>query len=433
MKSPNFARARAESLRRGAVPATLAAVAIALWIASPAIASTTFGTLSNFDVFNDTGQETHGFEIELDGVSSADIGYTFGSPYERYGNPKLVDFPGGVFVRYESPYDPSTQLFTQATPQAPAVISPTDGHACWTGGAAGYLTAGCEHFGLGLNGNATSTTYRWLVADPVNPGALQPSGTKVSIPAPVWNVIPQPVGQPIVKAVVPAEPPEVEAQFGDAMWVKVYVTEAADPVELNHLVTDDPAVPQEAAETEVEWTLLQTDPGGHGNRNELAKQGKIGAGKNAVIRRYEFYKYAGAYDPESHEALCGGDGSCDVPLAGEIGDYAGAQMGAINLAALPACVDPPAKAALLAPWNATDSTTRRPRLNWSSANCADTYKVTVRIDSKIGPIVESSPQKTSTTYRLAKKLHRGHTYFWRVKTCGAAGCTWSARSHFAVP
>ena len=65
-----------------------------------------FGTLSNFDVFNDTGEETHGFEIELDGVSSSDISYTFGAPYQyRYGTPTLENFAGGVYVRYASPYD----------------------------------------------------------------------------------------------------------------------------------------------------------------------------------------------------------------------------------------------------------------------------------------------------------------------------------------
>ena len=33
-------------------------------------AITLFGTLSNFDVVNDTGQEAYGFEIELHGISS---------------------------------------------------------------------------------------------------------------------------------------------------------------------------------------------------------------------------------------------------------------------------------------------------------------------------------------------------------------------------
>jgi hypothetical protein len=298
-----------------------------------AAAQTTYGALSNFDVFNQTGQECHGFEIELDGVSSADISFTFGTPYERYGDPKLVDFAGGVYVRYESPYDPASQTFTQATPQAPSVITPTDGHACWTGGSGNYLTSGCEHFGVGVNGNPTSTTYRWLIADPNTPGALQPSGTKVSIPAPVWSVGPPPAGGggPVVRAVIPAAPPEVNQQFGDALWVKVFVTEAPDPAELHHLVTDDPAVPQEQSETETEWVILQADPNGAGN-SELASEGQVGAGKESVTRRYEFYEYTGAYDPENHEAICGGDGTCSAPLEGELGNYVGAQMAALNLA-----------------------------------------------------------------------------------------------------
>lgn len=314
---------------RWAIPVALLALCGVAF--HPGFAQTTFGTLSNFDVFNDTGKECHGFEIELDGLSSADISFTFGAPYQRYGNPQVVDFAGGVYVRYESPYDQVNHVFTQTTPMAPSVISPTDGHACWTGGSADYLTKSCEHFGVGMNRNPTNTAYRWLVADSSNPGALQPSGTKVSIPAPIWNVAPPPQGgvNPVVQAVLPAEPPEVNQQFGDAMWVKVFVTESADPIELHHLVTDDPAVPQDQSETETEWAILQAGPGG-GN-NELANGGEIGNGHVSVTRRYEFYQYTGAYDSESHEVLCGGNGSCNAPLEGELGNYIGAQMAAINL------------------------------------------------------------------------------------------------------
>ena len=75
-----------------------------------ASAEVQYGTLSNFDVFNDTGEETHGFEIELDGVSSSDITYTFGAPYQaRYGTPTIENFAGGVYVRYASPYEPAEQ------------------------------------------------------------------------------------------------------------------------------------------------------------------------------------------------------------------------------------------------------------------------------------------------------------------------------------
>ncbi len=122
------------------VTSVLAATAVAVFGSllgvRPATAQATFGTLSNFDVFNDTGQDCHGFEIELDGISSSNVTYTFGAPYERYGNPHVVDdIPGNrVFVRYESPYNTSTQKFTETTPQAPSPITPTAGHACWTGG-----------------------------------------------------------------------------------------------------------------------------------------------------------------------------------------------------------------------------------------------------------------------------------------------------------
>jgi hypothetical protein len=327
--APNRQRTRRPSTPSGAIATAL--LAGALLCARTASAQTIFGSLSNFDVFNDTGQETHGFEIELDGISSADVSYVFGAPYERYGDPVKVDFPGGVYVRYESPYDPATQSFTQATPLPPSPITPTAGHACWTGGSGNYLTAGCEHFGLGLSVNPTATVYRWLVADPAHPGSLIPSGTKVSIPAPVWNAAPNPVvGQPpIVQAVLPPPPPEIESQYGDAQWVKVFVTEAPAPAELHHLLTDDPAVPQDAAETEMEWVLLQAAPAGVGN-DELINEGAAGPGAESVTRRYEFYKYTGAYDPESHEALCA-DGSCNAPAPNEIGDYIGAQMAAANL------------------------------------------------------------------------------------------------------
>ena len=129
-----------------AVAAGAIAVLLAVVVATPRVASsatnqrtaspTQFGTISNFDVFNDTGQETQGFEIELDGISSTDITYTFGAPYERYGNPTITPFAGGVYVIYASPWDAAAQRFTQSTPMAPSPIAPTAGHECWTGGLA---------------------------------------------------------------------------------------------------------------------------------------------------------------------------------------------------------------------------------------------------------------------------------------------------------
>src|SRR5512133_676849 len=70
-----------------------------------------FGALSNFDILNDTGQMTYGFEIELDGISS--VGGTYWG--NRYGQPTIVPFPGGVYVRYMSPWDPVQQRFVTGT------------------------------------------------------------------------------------------------------------------------------------------------------------------------------------------------------------------------------------------------------------------------------------------------------------------------------
>ncbi len=49
-----------------------------------------------------------------------------------------------------------------------------------------------------------------------------------------------------------------------------------------------------------------------------------------MVRRYGYYKYAGVYDPITHEALCV-DVLCNVPAANEIGDAIGAQNAAANL------------------------------------------------------------------------------------------------------
>lgn len=324
---------RTNLFRHLAVAALPLAGALLLSAPLTAQASTSFGTLSNFDVFNDTGEVAHGFEIELDGITSADITYKFGAPYERYGNPVVTDFPGGVYVRYESPYDAGTGTFTQGTPLPPSPITPTGGHACWTGGmGANYATAGCEHFGLGLTKNATNTVYRWLVADPASPGSLKPAGTNVSIQAPVWNVSPAPVGAPnpapVVRAVIPPPPPAPVYEFGDAQWVKVYVTESPNPAELRHLLSDDPAVPQDQSETETEWVLMQEDKSNPG-ANDLANEAQMGNGNESVTRRYEFYKYTGAYDPETHEAL---PVDPNTPDPADLGDYIGAQMAAVNIA-----------------------------------------------------------------------------------------------------
>jgi len=334
--------------------------------AIPAHAVTYFGSLSNFDVVNNSTEPCNGFEIELDGLTSKEITYTF--DYQSYGTPRFVDSTDAngkpvVKVRYESKYNPVTHTFLNATPVAPIPTMTTAGHQC-TSMPNAQNTSGCEHYGLGIIGNPTKTIYRWLVADPVTPGnltyQLDPATglpDTVSIPAPVFVVnaqpaqIPQPpapvIGaMPIVPIAVPPQPVvqvEIEVpeapepanyQYGEAMWVKVFTTESPNPRDLKDLVTDNAKVPNEPAEVEVEWQLLQKtiDPkklaGGRDKlEGNLAGQ-PMAHGNESVTRRYEFYEYVGEFDPENNEVL---PVSENPPDATDIGKYIGAQMVAMNV------------------------------------------------------------------------------------------------------
>ena len=302
---------------------TCAALAL-VGISAPALATTLFGSLSNFDVINDTGEICHGFEIELEGIHPEDISFTFGNPYIRYGDPVKVDTGTSTIVRYASGFDSTTMQWAVGTPfQDPNNPIITGGHQLFFptyGGDPNYINLPGDHFGVSLNGNPTNTTYRWLLGDAA--GNLTTAGSNVRIPAPIWNVTPpaNPGGQPAVQAILPAlEKENPAAEFGDALWVKVFVTESQDHVELEHLVVGDPQVPDrnDPAEVEVEWELLQA-----GNVDDLDSGMKeLGAGNEAVSRRYEFYEYIGGYDPENHEALV--DNAVQHPEA--IGNFVGAE------------------------------------------------------------------------------------------------------------
>src|SRR5579871_4179563 len=107
------------------------AFALAVLAVTPAGAQTqgvtVFGSLSNFDVYNYTGQDAYGFQIELDGVVPQQIYATF--PATRYGGPSIIPFAGGVYVRYVAQWDPASQKFSAAT-AVPTTFTPTLGHSC---------------------------------------------------------------------------------------------------------------------------------------------------------------------------------------------------------------------------------------------------------------------------------------------------------------
>jgi hypothetical protein len=311
--------------------------------------ATIVGYPANFDSVNNTGEETHGFEIEADGISSFDLTRIFGDSFTpggacliRYCSGTAVDFAGGVYIRWMSSWDAKTSTFTQATPIPNGTYA--GGESCWTGGlGTSYPAAGCEHFGISTSKPPTQVIYRWLVADPQNPGqliryaaapgpGLPPVPVPVPIPQPVINIIPpaKAGAAPIVDFAVqlPPPPPRPVPQFGDAQWVKVYKNETPDKVDLNHLLVGDPVVPNEM-QVETEWKLLQRNP--HSASSGVLHNQSARNGNNAIVRRYVFYEYTGKYDPATHEAICGGDATCSVPQAGELGPIMGDQIAAANI------------------------------------------------------------------------------------------------------
>ena len=321
-------------------------------LATQAQTAVIVGYPSNFDAVNNTGGNVYGFEMEADGISSSDLTRIFGGVWTagqpcviRYCEGTPVDFPGGVYIRWTSPWDPATQTFTLSTPVPNGTL--VNGESCWTIGlGARYANAGCEHFGISTAyRQPTNIVYRWLVPDPANPGKLTyytgntvpvqgappPPPIPIPLPQPIVVAIPpaQPGGAPVIDFQVPAPAPKLRQQFGDAQWVKVFKTELDRQVDLNELMGGNPVVPEDPAELESDWKLIQVNPHSPSS-GILHNQGVLGNGSHAVIRRYEFHTYTGTYDPATHEALCM-VAECATPGAGEMGDLIGAQNAAVNL------------------------------------------------------------------------------------------------------
>jgi hypothetical protein len=323
------------------------AAAALLSIDVPAGASV-YGPLDNFDVVNDTGHDTCGFEIEIEGVHGADVYRTFDAPYIRYQTPTITDTATGVLIRYKGAWDPATRTFLQKTPPAaPGYVPASD--SCWTGGlGSSYDASGCEHFGVSQTTNATSTRYRWLSCNP--DGTVSPLAD-IGLPTPSWTVSPPLVAgdPPVVRAEFEVPDPD-DGPYGEAYWVKIYKTEVEHPVALEDLLLDNPEI--EGAETEIEWELLQDKPG----QGFVFNEAPLAAGAQAVMRRYEFYHYQFDWgrthtfidpdtglptpyvDPESGEVVeCVVDG-CNDPTPDELGGYVGRQIAGFNVPP-PECSD----------------------------------------------------------------------------------------------
>src|SRR3954470_23640184 len=356
-------------------------------------APTIVGSLANFDAVNDTEGEKEGFEIQLEGLQPNDITRVFGQAggtcYIRYcigsitpyGTPGAAPFRG--YVRSAATYDAAAQTFpTPLSPQGgghgtPSRVGnpqplPVTGEACWSLGAgSAYAASGCEHFGVSTTAGrfpaaAKTVTYRWLVADPANPGQLVPPAPSLVPPVAISHPIVQGAlvaGAPDVQVAAPAAPPIAPAhRYGKAQWVKVYKTELDRDADLDELVGGHPnnVVPNgdnHLGATETEWKLLQLDVrNADKGSSRLVSHGSPGGGKHAVVRRYEFYQYTGAVVPPGGTSGGGKNGGpvlstddqeaslvcvravpgdltteCVAPGPGEVGDFIGAQMAAENI------------------------------------------------------------------------------------------------------
>jgi len=298
--------------------------------------ATISGNLSAFDVLNDTGQPAHGFEIQIEGAAAGDLYYTV--PAGRYGNPSVVPYATGVYVRYQSAYNSATGQYAATTP--PATTTAFSWQDCYLGGA-GYSTSGCEHVGQSMRalppGTIITVTGRWLVDDPNNPGQLIPVDPPAAVPFVGWFVATPTTtasAAPIVVAKAVAPIPAPPAQFGDAQWVKIYKTELPRSVSGDELTSDNTAVvPEDPTQIETAWDILQTAPPNvntRKNRNTRNNQAPLSITAGSVVRRYELYKYTGAYDPLTHEVACA-DGTCTAPSTGELGTPLSAHNTASNV------------------------------------------------------------------------------------------------------
>ena len=222
----------------------------------------------------------------------------------------------------------------------------------------------CDHFGVGTSGNPTKTTYSWLLES--SPGVLTTANGVVQLPAPVWDVIPDPnpAAPPQVVAQVEAPEPPEGFEFGEALWVKVFTTEFEDPTELEDLVGDNVHVQE--AETEIEWQLLQKDFN-NPDSGKLESGYGVPVGPNAasILRRYEFYEFSGVYDPETHEAQFEPRYGDSHPGPNDVGIYLGSQNAAVNLG--PAVPEPQTCALLLAGFGLIGAVARRRKAGGSLA------------------------------------------------------------------
>ncbi|GAB4035592.1 MAG: hypothetical protein Fur0014_01480 [Rubrivivax sp.] len=306
-------------------------------LATPGRATSTFGSLANFDVVNDTGFTAHGFEIELEGISRDEILDVFGmnrdfgtgSPgdVERYGIPTIGDLldGSGRVIGSRVTYMASFAGGVWSAGTASGTFN-TPGESCWTFGNVGYPNVPCDHFGVSTLGTPARTRYHWLIESGV-PGQLTPA--EVAIP-PVMFSPPAQAAAPVVAA-IQAQQVDPQVPQNNAFWVKIVQTSLPENVELHELMGghhpfENPGVAalNDKTEVEIEWQVLQP-----GFVDEVSKAVDP-RGDPSVVIRYEFFKYLGRFDDEGLVDPLPEQIPVGNALNEWVGDYVGEQVAGFN-------------------------------------------------------------------------------------------------------
>ena len=347
----------ARRLAAPTAPCALAASVLLALAPIPAAATSVFGSLANFDTVNDTGKPAYGFEIEIEdsrffkdsvgsvfGLNRSFAGVAGGNPLGvvRFGSASVTDYNdalgkhAGVHITYGG------TIGAIATPvNDPNRPFNTSGESCWPGANAGWQANPCDHFGITTLGSPAKTTYNWLVQSAANPAVLEKqvvgipavSYVYTPAPAPLPGLPPAPAQVNVqIQAIAPnPEQPENIALWGQAFWVKTYTTKVNKNIDLGNLLRGDPEA--ERAEVESEWSIFQMAPAGHRRGANEVKEKNIllDVADKAIIRRYEFYKYVGAFDVDgSGEVVC--NTLCETDPLGQkvVGNFVGAQIAGFN-------------------------------------------------------------------------------------------------------
>jgi hypothetical protein len=95
-------------------------------------------------------------------------------------------------------------------------------------------------------------------------------------------------------------------------------------------------------------------------------------------------------------------------------------VGAVEVASSPACASKPAKPVLQKPGNTNKAKGPTIALDWNDSQCADRYKVIIRLGSPTGAKFQSKGGLTASEF-TTKPVSKNKTYAWRVIALNGSG------------